>query len=95
MYVLYYYEEVMCLTTLVYMYMCAMLIHYGVYYMRIIIFFYYLNLEQAYEGNKMMQSPYLVDRDVLYIGYDSVIGTSKADMNLSDLMVVKAKVPLN
>ena len=25
------------------------------------------NLEQAYEGNKMMQSPYLVDRDVLYI----------------------------
>ena len=45
----------------------------------------------------MMQSPYLVDRDVLYIyiGYDSVIGTSIADMNLSDLMVVKAKVPLN
>ena len=37
MYVLYYYEEVMCLTTLVYMYMCAMLIHYGVYYMRTII----------------------------------------------------------
>ena len=44
----------------------------------------------------MMQSPYLVDRDVLYIGYDSVIGTSIiADMKLSDLMVVKAKVPLN
>ena len=43
----------------------------------------------------MMQSPYLVDRDVLYIGYDSVIGTFIADMNLSDLMVVKAKVPLN
>ena len=46
----------------------------------------------------MMQSPYLVDRDVLYsiyIGYDSVIGTSIADMNLSDVMVVKAKVPLN
>ena len=58
-------------------------------------FFNYLNLEQAYEGNKMMQSPYLVDRDVLYIGYDFIIGTSKADMNLSDLMVVKAKVPLN
>ena len=30
-------------------------------------FLNYLNLEQAYEGNKMMQSPYLVDRDVLYI----------------------------
>jgi len=45
----------------------------------------------------MMQSPYLVDRDVLYIyiEYDFVIGTSKADMNLSDVMVVKAKVPLN
>ena len=55
----------------------------------------YLNLRQAYEENKMMQSPYLIDRDVLYIGYDSVIGTSIADMNLSDLMVVKAKVPLN
>ena len=55
----------------------------------------YLNLEQAYEGNKMMQSPCLVDRDVLYIGYDFVVGTSIVDMNLSDLMVVKAKVPLN
>jgi hypothetical protein len=43
----------------------------------------------------MMQSPYLVDKDVLYIGYDFIIGTSKADMNLSDLMVVKAKVPLS
>ena len=43
----------------------------------------------------MMQSPYLVDKDVLYIGYDFIIGTSKADMNLSDVMVVKAKVPLN
>ena len=53
----------------IYMYMCAMLIHYGVYYMRTIIskFLNYLNLEQAYEGNNMMQSPYLVDRDVLYI----------------------------
>jgi len=36
----------------------------------------------------MMQSPYLVDKDVLYIGYDFIKGTSKADMNLSDLMVV-------
>ena len=45
----------------------------------------------------MMQSPYLVDRDVLYIyiEYDFVIGTSIADMNLSDVMVVEAKVPLN
>ena len=43
----------------------------------------------------MMQSPYLVDRDVLYIEHDFVIGTSIADMNLSDVMVVKAKVPLN
>ena len=43
----------------------------------------------------MMQSPYLVDKDVLYIGYDFIIGTSKADINLSDLMVVKANVPLN
>ena len=58
-------------------------------------FLNYLNLEQAYEGNNMMQSPYLVDRDVLYIGYVSVIGTSIADMNLSDVMVIKAKVPLN
>ena len=58
-------------------------------------FLNYLNLEQAYEGNKMMQSPYLVDRDVLYIGYDYVIGTSIAVMNISDVMVVKAKVPLN
>ena len=38
----------------------------------------------------MMQSPYLVDRDVLYIGYDFVMGTS-----IADLMVVKANVPLN
>ena len=60
-------------------------------------FLNYLNLKQAYEGNKMMQSPYLVDRDVLYIyiGYEFVIGRSIADMNLSDVMVVKAKVPLN
>ena len=43
----------------------------------------------------MMQSPYLVDRDVLNIGYDFVIGTSIADMNLSDMMAVKAKVPPN
>ena len=28
----------------------------------------------------------------IYIGYDSVIGTSIADINLSDLMVVKANV---
>ena len=43
----------------------------------------------------MMQSPYLVDKDVLYIGYGFIVRTSKADMNLSDLMVVKANVPLN
>ena len=43
----------------------------------------------------MMQSPYLVDRDVLYIEYDFVIGTSIVDMNLSNVMVVKAKVSLN
>ena len=45
----------------------------------------------------MMQSPYLVDRDNLYIyiRYDFVIGTIIADMNLSDLMAVAAKVPLN
>jgi hypothetical protein len=43
----------------------------------------------------MMQSPYLVDKDVLYIGYDFIVGTSKADMDLSDLVVVQAKVPLN
>ena len=43
----------------------------------------------------MMQSPYLVDKDVLYIGYEFIIGTSKVDMNLSDLMVVQATVPLN
>ena len=42
-----------------------------------------------------MQSPYLVDGDVLYIGYESVIGTFIADMNQSELMVVKAKAPLN
>ena len=40
--------------------------------------------------NGLDSSPYLVDRDILYIGYDFVIGTSIADMNLSDLMVVKA-----
>ena len=33
----------------------------------ILKFLNYLSLEQAYEGNKLMQSPYLVDRDVLYI----------------------------
>ena len=38
----------------------------------------------------MMQSPYLYDRDVLYIGYVFVIGTSIADMILSDLMVANA-----
>jgi hypothetical protein len=43
----------------------------------------------------MMQSPYLVDKDVLYIGYDFIIGTSNADVTLSDLMVVKAEEPLN
>ena len=43
----------------------------------------------------MMQSPYLVDKDVLYIGYYFIIGTFKVDMNLSDLMVVKATVLLN
>ena len=70
MYVLYYYEKVMCLTTLVFIYMYVShvttlqcILH------EVIIskFINYLNLEQAYEGNKMMQSPYLVDRDVLYI----------------------------
>ena len=65
------------------------------YNFKISKFLNYLNLEQAYEGNEMMQSPYLVDRDVLYIGYDFVIGTSIAYMNLSDLMVVKAKLPLS
>ena len=40
--------------------------------------------------NGLDSSPYLVNRDILYIGYDFVIGTSIADMNLSDLMVVKA-----
>jgi hypothetical protein len=43
----------------------------------------------------MMQSPYLVDKDVLYIGYDFIIGTSKANMNLLDLIEAQVKVPLN
>ena len=50
-----------------------------------------------------MQSPYLVDKDVLYIGYDFIIGTSKADMNIrfdgslshNASKLVKANVPLN
>jgi hypothetical protein len=40
------------------------------------------DLEQVYEGNKMMQSPYLVDRDILYIRYDSVIDIFKENTSI-------------
>ena len=40
----------------------------------------------------MMQSQYLVDKDVLYVGYHFVIGTSKADINQSASKLVEANV---
>ena len=42
-----------------------------------------------------LSPPYLIDRNVLYIEYDFVIGTSIAVMNLSFVKAVKTKVPLN
>ena len=60
------------------------------------------DLEQVYKGNKMMQSPYLVDRDILYIRYDSVIDIFKENTSIrcdgslsqSASKLVKAKAPL-
>lgn len=60
------------------------------------------DLEQVYEGNNMMQSPYLVDRDILYMRYDSVIDIFKENTSIrrdgcesqSVSKLVKAKEPL-